>query len=124
MDVGQVYEQYVRPLSPSDRLRLAERIVAQAAAEATEAQSASRLFEIARRRLPPEAERRLRHLRTQQAEGEMSAEERAELLALVERVEQADAERAAAIVVLARLRGVPVSDVLQELSAERAADAD
>ena len=35
MDVSQVYEEYVRPLPLADRLRLAERIVAQAAAEAT-----------------------------------------------------------------------------------------
>ncbi len=42
MDVGQVYEQYVRPLSPSDRLHLAERIMAQAATEANEAQGAPR----------------------------------------------------------------------------------
>jgi len=38
MDMSQVYEQYVRPLPLADRLRLAERIVAQAAAEAAEAQ--------------------------------------------------------------------------------------
>ena len=36
MDVRQVYEEYVRPLPLADRLRLAERIVAQAAAEAAE----------------------------------------------------------------------------------------
>jgi hypothetical protein len=34
MNVSQVYEEYVRPLPLADRLRLAERIVAQAAAEA------------------------------------------------------------------------------------------
>ena len=35
MDIShQVYEAYVRPLALADRLRLAERIVAQAAAEA------------------------------------------------------------------------------------------
>ena len=37
MDMGQFYEEFVRPLPLADRLRLAERIVAQAAAEATTA---------------------------------------------------------------------------------------
>lgn len=36
MDVRQVYEEYVRPLPLANRLRLAERIVAQAATEATQ----------------------------------------------------------------------------------------
>ncbi len=81
------------------------------------------LLEIAAMRLPPDAEQRLRHLRTLHEEGSLSPEERTELMAFVDRVEQADAERAAAIVALARLRGVPVSDVLQELSAKRAGDA-
>lgn len=40
MDISQVYDQYVRPLPLGDRLRLAERIIAQAAVEATEARSA------------------------------------------------------------------------------------
>jgi hypothetical protein len=37
MDISQLYEEYVRPLPLADRLRLAERIVAQAASEATAA---------------------------------------------------------------------------------------
>lgn len=36
MDISELYEEYVRPLPLVDRLRLVERIVAQAAAEATE----------------------------------------------------------------------------------------
>lgn len=39
MDIRQVYEEHVRPLPLADRLRLAERIVAQAAAEAAEPSS-------------------------------------------------------------------------------------
>jgi hypothetical protein len=39
MDISELYEAYVRPLPLADRLRLAERIVAQAAAEATEPRS-------------------------------------------------------------------------------------
>lgn len=81
------------------------------------------LLETARKRLPPATERRLHDLRALHEEGRISSEERTELLALIDRVEQEDAERAAAIVALARLRGVPVSEVLRELSPERAADA-
>ncbi len=82
------------------------------------------LLEIARRRLPPEAERRLHHLRSLHEGDRISAGERAELLAFVDRVEQQDAERAAAIVKLARLDRIPVSEVLEELSAKRTGDAD
>ena len=41
MNVSEVYDEYVRPLPLGDRLRLAERIVAEAAIEATEAPRAS-----------------------------------------------------------------------------------
>jgi hypothetical protein len=41
MDISQLYEECVRPLPLADRLRLAERIVAQAAAEATEPRGAA-----------------------------------------------------------------------------------
>jgi hypothetical protein len=41
MDFRQVYETYVRPLALADRLRLAERIVAEAAEEATPTEGAA-----------------------------------------------------------------------------------
>lgn len=40
MDIGQVYETYLRPLALADRLRLAQRIVADAAEEAAPAETA------------------------------------------------------------------------------------
>jgi hypothetical protein len=43
VDISQVYDDYVRPLPLADRLRLAERIVAQAAVEATAAPPAAPL---------------------------------------------------------------------------------
>ncbi len=39
--IGQVYEAYVQPLALADRLRLAERIVVQAALEAAGSQQAA-----------------------------------------------------------------------------------
>lgn len=72
MDISQVYEQYVRPLPLADRLRLAERIVAQAAVEATATHDAPAAGQ------PPTLGQRLRAIRARiEEEGEPLLDEEA-----------------------------------------------
>jgi hypothetical protein len=73
------------------------------------------LLATVRRRLPPEEQRRLSALRARNQEGSLTPEEHAELLAYVERVEQEDAERAQALLDLARLRKVPLGALMTDL---------
>jgi hypothetical protein len=82
------------------------------------------LLAIALRRLPSEDQRRLSLLRARKEEGTLTPEEHAELLAFVERVEREDAERAAALVELSRLRNMPLGALMSELGLEPGADAD
>jgi hypothetical protein len=81
------------------------------------------LTAIARRRLPPEDQRRLSDLRTWKEERPLTPEEHAELLAYVERVEREDAERAEALLELSRLRKMPVGALMAALGLESATDA-
>jgi hypothetical protein len=75
----------------------------------------ARLTALVRRRLPPEEQRRLDALRTKMEEQALTPGEHAELLAYVERVEREDAERAQALIDLARLRRVPLAGLLADL---------
>jgi hypothetical protein len=72
-----------------------------------------RLVEIARRRLPPEAAARLRDLRARETAGLLQNADRAELHALEGRAERIDTERTAALLRLARIRGVNVSEIVR-----------
>ena len=81
------------------------------------------LLTIIRRRLPLDDQRRLSELRQKNEVSQLTEAERAELLAYVEQVEREDAERAEALVGLARLRGIPLAALLSELKIESATDA-
>jgi hypothetical protein len=72
------------------------------------AEAEAPLTAIALRRLPPEEQRRLSVLRARKEEGQLTPEERTELLAYVDRVEREDAERARALFELSRLRNMPI----------------
>ncbi len=73
------------------------------------------LLAVINRRLPPADQARLDDLRARNELGTISDSERSELLAFVERVEREDAERAEALVELARLRGLPLATLIREL---------
>lgn len=72
------------------------------------------LIALIRQRLPPEDQRRLSALRATKEDRPLTPEEHAELLAYVERVEREDAERAQALIELARLRKVPLTTLMAE----------
>lgn len=77
------------------------------------------LVQVIQRRLAPEQQHRLDALREKNATGLLTGAERAELLALVGQIETADAQRAQALIDLARLRHVPVAVLMRELALER-----
>ena len=83
-----------------------------------------KLLTIIQRRLTPEQQQQLNGLRQKNEMGELTAAERAELLQITEQIENADAERAQALIELARLRNVPVLTLLHEFTPEQFADAD
>lgn len=69
-----------------------------------------KLLKIIRRRLAPEQQQRLDRLRQKNELGELTPTEHAELLRIIEQVEHADAERAQALIELARLNLHPPPD--------------
>ena len=79
-------------------------------------------MKIIHRRLPPDDQSRLSDLRRKNEIGQLTEAEQAELLAYVERIEQEDAERAEALVELARLRDVPLATLMSYLKIESPAD--
>ncbi len=82
------------------------------------------LLSIVQRRLPPDDQTRLAYLRQLNETGEITEAEHQELLAYVDRVESQDAERAEALIQLARLRNVDLKKLLDEfLPAQRMPDA-
>jgi hypothetical protein len=83
-------------------------------AKAPVAQTEAPLVAVIRRRLPAEDQRRLSALRATKEERPLTPDEHAELLAYVERVERDDAERAQALIDLARLRKVPLAALMSE----------
>ncbi|MBM3130273.1 MAG: hypothetical protein FJ009_16810 [Chloroflexi bacterium] len=82
-----------------------------------------RLLTIIQRRLAPEQQHRLDQLRRKNEIEELLPSERAELLQITEQIEYADAERAGALIELARLRNKPVATILREYSPEYVTDA-
>jgi hypothetical protein len=72
------------------------------------------LLQIINRCLPATEQQRLNYLRLQLESEKITEPERQELLALSDRLEQQDAERAEALFQLAQLRNVNFKDVLQE----------
>jgi hypothetical protein len=81
------------------------------------------LLAIALRRLPSADQHRLSLLRAREEEGALTPEEHVELLTFVDRIEQQDAERAAALLELSRLRSVPIRTLMSELGLEPGANA-
>jgi hypothetical protein len=73
------------------------------------------LLEIIHRRLPVPDQQRLSYLREKKEEDTLDEAEYQELLDYVDRVEQLDAERAAALFQLAEARGTSVSTLLAEV---------
>ncbi|MBI5652243.1 MAG: hypothetical protein HZC40_17640 [Chloroflexi bacterium] len=72
------------------------------------------LLEIIQRPIAPASQQRLDALREKNETRQISEAERTELFALVEQIENADAERAEALLDLARLRRQSVSQVIHE----------
>lgn len=81
------------------------------------------LLDVIQRRLSAEDQARLTHLRQKQEAADLSDQEYEELLTFVERVEQQDAERAAALVELATLRQVALKTLLDEFLPSRLPNA-
>jgi hypothetical protein len=65
--------------------------------------------------LPPDVQRRYGELTAKRRAETLTPEEHQELLALIDRIEQADAERVQALTELARLRNVSVTTLMAEL---------
>jgi len=76
------------------------------------------LLQIIQRRLPPEEQTRLDHLRQKNEMGELTEAEQSELLAYVERVECEDAERAEALIQLAKIRNVDLATLIDEFTSK------
>jgi hypothetical protein len=81
------------------------------------------LRQVIQRQLAPEQQHRLDLLRQKSEAGRLTDAERAELLAMVEQIEKTDAQRAQALVDLARLRHVPVAVLIREFALEPSPDA-
>lgn len=73
------------------------------------------------RGLPTDVQRRYSELISRRQSGRLTPEEHRELLRLTEQVERVDAERAADLAALARLRGVPLAALLGDLGLAPAA---
>ena len=74
------------------------------------------LLEIIHRRPAPEQQHRIDALRQKNESGQLTEAERTELLAYVDQVESADAQRAAALIELAQVRHEPVTVLLRDLA--------
>jgi len=74
------------------------------------------LLQVIDRRLLPDDQARLDYLREQNESADITEAEHQELLAFVSRVENEDAERAAAILQLAQIRKVDVLSLIKEFS--------
>ncbi|WP_238360996.1 hypothetical protein [Iningainema tapete] len=72
------------------------------------------LVQIIQRRLPEDDQIRLTYLRQQNESDEITEAEHQELLAYVDQVELEDAERAEALIELAKIRGVDLQTLVSE----------
>jgi hypothetical protein len=73
--------------------------------------------------LPPDVQQRYDELTAKRQAETLTPDEHQELLALIDRIEQADAERVQALAELAQLRNVPVTTLMAELNIRRPAYA-
>jgi hypothetical protein len=71
--------------------------------------------------LPPDVQQRYDELTAKRRAETLIPEEHQELLALVDHIEQADAERVRALIELAQLRNVSVTTLMAELGIRRPA---
>ena len=76
--------------------------------------SETALLQIIQRRLSPEEQHRLSYLRQQNENEEITETEYQELLKYINRIEQQDAERAEALIQLAKLRQVDLKVLINE----------
>ena len=72
------------------------------------------LLQIIQRRLPEDNQIRLAYLRQRNENGEITDTEHQELLAYVDQIERQDAERAEALIQLAKLRDVHLKTLVNE----------
>ncbi|MCL1464574.1 hypothetical protein [Argonema galeatum] len=78
----------------------------------------SALLEIIQHRLPPQDRLRLDYLRDRAETGEINEVEHSELLSYVERIENKDVERLAALIELAKIKNVDLNTLLDELTSQ------
>ncbi len=79
----------------------------------------SRLLEKINQGLPPDLQQRYDELTARRQAETMTPAEHRELLALIDRIERADAERVQALTELAQRRGIPVARLMAELGIRR-----
>ena len=74
------------------------------------------LLRILQRQLPQEEQVRINYLRQKNENGEITDAEHRELLKYIEKVEERDAERAAALIKLAEIKNVDLATVIEEFT--------
>ncbi len=107
----------VRQMSPGEFDAFIERAMRMRspAKAATLSAEESRLIERINRGLSAELSRRLAELTRRRKDGRLSAEEHDELLKLSHGAETQDADRAAALLELAKLRRVPLRSLMKQM---------
>lgn len=83
----------------------------------------TRLLEKINQGLPPDVQRRYDELTAKRRAETLTSEEHQELLALIDHIEQADAERVQTLTELAQLRNVTVTTLMTQLGIRRPAYA-
>jgi hypothetical protein len=119
-DIRQRARELIEQL-PGDSLTKAVEFMetlSQSPSEPSRQTQEQQLLAIIQRQLTPDEQARLTDLRQRQADDTITGEEHQELLAFVDRVEQQDAERAAALVQLAELRQVELKTLVNEFLPE------
>ena len=110
-------EQYARLLAFAEAL-LAESLAPSARDTAQQAVEAAALQYRIQHAFPDNLRQRLRELTHKSEVEALTADERAEYIALAEQREEADAERLQAVIRLAQLRGVSPTQLLEEFGIE------
>ena len=106
-------EQYARLLAFAEAL-LAESSAPSEGDMTQQAEEAAALEQRIQHAFPDHLRQRLRELTRKSEVEALTTDERAEYIALAEQREEADAERLQAVIRLARLRGVPPTQLLEE----------
>jgi hypothetical protein len=104
----------IEQLPPADL----DDLLAQARLFQTRRQSDATLLAVIHWQLPPEQQARFRELQGKQESETLTEDERAELLEIMDGIENANVERAEALVVLAQRQGISVRQLLQTLKPE------